>query len=71
MFQQRKNKRYGYTPRFDKNNGDEGGRQFEDKWQEVRDSSIRKRKRGWSLKVLLLILILLVAAMYYIEKVYL
>ncbi|PTM09894.1 MAG: hypothetical protein DA407_04805 [Bacteroidetes bacterium] len=74
MFNQRKHKRFNYKPRHTKSDetmssSDKASQNdvLSSKWQSVRETTKRKGKRGFSLPVLFLILVLLLICMYVLE----
>ena len=77
MFNQRKNKSFSYKSRFsmetdsDANqvNPDEGS-DFVTKWKQNSHVNKRKIKGGFSMKILLLLLVLLLICMYILENKY-
>ena len=70
MFKQRRNRKFNYQPRFAKDGEPREEREdsFASKWNRERDMNLGKGKRGFSLKTLILILVLLLICMYWLEK---
>ncbi len=64
MFNQRKNKKFNYKPRFSKSESEETKSQIDFNWK-----SARKTKRGKvrTLPMLVIILGIIIAVMYYLE----
>ncbi len=75
MFKQRKNKTFQYQSKLSKESqdiSDENKRSekegFVSKWSSHRDINKRKRKSGFSMKLLVFILVLLLICMYLLEN---
>lgn len=68
FFQQRKNKRFNYKPRYSNDTNQQNKREFADKWLEARDSNSKGTGRGLSLKVLIVLLALILIGMYLLES---
>lgn len=73
-FNQRKNKRFNYKPRFDKNEVINDSVSKSDdlifKWKKKSHSLKRSKNKSVSLSILILILIGIIIAMYYLENNY-
>ena len=69
LFKQRKNKKFNIPSRFNESDADLAKKNFSEKWQEARNSNV-KRKRSIPLGMLFVLLVLLIVAMYIIEKKY-
>jgi hypothetical protein len=64
VFKQRKNKRFNYTPRFQKAEKEKPSEGFEAKWSEANQVN-RRRSRGFkSLPVMIVMLIAVLILMY-------
>ncbi|TJY36269.1 hypothetical protein [Pontimicrobium aquaticum] len=71
MFKQRKNKKFNYKPRFSKESQLEEhskGHNLASKWQKQRDASLGKGRRGFPMRTLIIILVLLLICMYVLEN---
>lgn len=68
FFQQRKNKRFNYKPRYNNDTNQQNKKEFADKWLEARASNSKGIRKGLSLKVLILVLALLLIGMYVLES---
>lgn len=64
MFKQRKNKRFNYRPRFNDNEISDSRRDFEHKWDELKEVSQKRGKRSISLPVMLVMLVAVLVLMY-------
>ena len=74
MFKQRKNKKFNYKPRFSKehktnDNLEENSKVngFVSKWQRAHKSSRNRDKKGISMRLLIIILVLLLISMYILD----
>ena len=77
MLKQRKNKTFNYKPRLSNQSESKDGLiedskadKFASKWQRERSGSLSKGKRGFSMRTLILILVLLLICMYILENKY-
>ncbi|WP_347925061.1 hypothetical protein [Pontimicrobium sp. SW4] len=71
MFKQRKNKKFNYKPRFSKENqvGEHSKEHnLASKWQKQRDVNLGTGRRGFSMRTLIIILVLLLICMYVLEN---
>lgn len=71
LFKQRKNKTFNYKARFSKENQDEGHSKEHDlasKWKRQRDINLGTGRRGFSIRTLIIILVLLLICMYVLEN---
>lgn len=68
FFNQRKNKRFNYKPRFSNEANQQNKKEFADKWLEARTSNSKVSRRGFSLKVWILLLALILIGMYILES---
>lgn len=64
LFKQRKNKKFGYKPRFQNSEELKGKEDFEAKWEDVRLNSKRKGSVLKTLPVMILMLIAIIVLMY-------
>ena len=69
LFNQRKNRKFNIPSRFNKSDVNQSERGFSEKWQDARDSNV-KRKKSFPLGILFALLVLLIVAMYIIDKKY-
>ncbi len=74
MLKQRKNKKFNYKPRFSKENelnttleGDSKVDEFISKWQRARKVNRKGGTRGFSIRWLIIILVLLLIGMYILD----
>ncbi len=67
MFNQRKNKRFSYRPRFQDSEEKKLKGDFETKWNDARGGTKRRGSRLSSLSGLILILVVIVVLMYILE----
>lgn len=71
MFNQRKNKRFNYKPRFQDSETDNHRKESKDdlerKWNEIKGNTKRKSNKLFSLPSLLIMLIALFVLMYVLE----
>jgi len=67
LFKQRKNKRFNYKPRFDKNASESNSEQLREDWNTLSTSNRKKRKSGFSIIWLVVALALVLFLMYYFE----
>lgn len=70
LFKQRKNKTFNLSSRFSDKVEAKDSSEFSQQWEEARGTNT-KRKRGISLGMLFVLLVILLTAMFYIEKNYL
>ena len=77
MLKQRKNKSFNYKPRFSNQSeskddllDDSEPNGLASKWQKERSGNLGKSKRGFSMRTLILILVLLLICMYVLENKY-
>ena len=77
MLKQRKNKRFNYKPKFSSRSEPKGSlhedsesNEFASKWQRERRGNLEKGKRKFSMRTLILILVLLLICMYVLENKY-
>lgn len=68
MFKQRKNKRFNYKPRFGENASESKSDKLKQEWEELASGTRKKRKSGFSIVWLVIILALVLFLMYYFEK---
>ena len=68
FFQQRKNKRFNYKPRYSQDANEQQKQAFAEKWLEAKATSTKRTKRGVSLKLLILLLALILIGMYILES---
>lgn len=68
FFQQRKNKRFNYKPRYSNDTNQQNKKAFADKWLEARVSNSKGTRKGLSLKVWILLLALILIGMYFLES---
>lgn len=68
FFQQRKNKRFNYKPRYSEATNDSQKKAFADKWLEAKTSHTKRTKRGISLNILIVLLVLILIGMYVLES---
>lgn len=64
LFNQRKNKRFNYRPRFSESESQESNRKFEEEWDKLRGTTQRRTKRFTSLPAMILMLIAVLILMY-------
>jgi hypothetical protein len=64
LFNQRKNKRFGYKPRFQDSKENESKENFETQWNEVKGSANRKGNVFTSLPALIIMLLGIIVIMY-------
>lgn len=67
MFNQRKNKRFSYKPRFQDSKEKESRNDLENKWDEIKDKTKRKSSKLFSLPALIIMLLSLFVLMYILE----
>jgi hypothetical protein len=74
LLKQRKNKKFNYKPRFSKENelnttleDDSKVDEFVSKWQRVRKVNRKRGTRGFSIRWLIIILVLLLIGMYILD----
>lgn len=67
MFNQRKNKRFSYKPRFQDSDEKKSKGDFETKWNGAKDGTKRRGRKLSSLPSLILMLVLIVVLMYILE----
>ncbi len=71
MFNQRKNKRFNYKPRFQDSEADSHRKESKDdlerKWHEIKGNTKRKSNKLFSLPSLIIMLIALFVLMYVLE----
>jgi hypothetical protein len=67
LFKQRKNKRFNYKPRFGENASETNSDKIKHNWEELNALSQKKRKAGFSLIWLIIILALVLFLMFYFE----
>ena len=71
MFNQRKNKRFSYRPRFQDSNSDNNREESKDdlgmKWNEIKGHTKRKGNKLFSLPALIIMLVSLFVLMYILE----
>lgn len=67
MFQQRKNKRFSYQPRFQDSEEKESKYDFEAKWNKVNGKEKKGRKFLFSLPALIILLALIFVLIYVLE----
>ena len=67
MFKQRKNKRFNYKPRFNKNVSESNSEQLREDWNTLSTSNRKKRQSGFSIIWLVVALALVLFLMYYFE----
>ena len=67
MFKQRKNKRFNYKPRFNKNVSESNSEQLREDWNTLSTSNRKKRLSGFSIIWLVVALALVLFLMYYFE----
>lgn len=67
MFNQRKNKSFGYKPRFQDSDEKESKDDFETKWNEVNGSTKRRSNILMSLPALIIMLVSLFVLLYILE----
>jgi hypothetical protein len=77
LLKQRKNKTFNYKPRLSNQSEskdelieDSEANSFATKWQRERSGNLSKGKRGFSMRTLILILVLLLICMYILENKY-
>ena len=77
MLKQRKNKTFNYKSRFSNQSEskddlikDSEAEGFSSKWQRERSGNLGKSKRGFSMRTLILILVLLLICMYVLQNKY-
>ncbi len=68
LFKQRKNKRFTYTPRHQKENESDDTRNLEAQWEEVKSLNKRKQKRFITLPLLVLFLIAILVIWYILSR---
>ncbi|NQX85860.1 MAG: hypothetical protein HRT67_08135 [Flavobacteriaceae bacterium] len=68
FFQQRKNKRFNYKSRHSSNLEQHGKQDFANKWSESRTINSNSKRKGLSLKALILLLVLLLIGIYFLES---
>lgn len=70
MFKQHRNRKFNYQPRFTRegDSREQPEDSFISKWNRERDINLGRGKRGFSLKALIFVLVLLLICMYWLEK---
>lgn len=64
LFEQRKNKRFNYTPRHSQEQENESVHSLESQWNEVKQANTRKSRKITSLPFLVLFLITILVVLY-------
>jgi len=67
LFKQRKNKRFNYKPRIRDNASETNSNNIKHNWEKLSSLSQKKRKTGFSLLWLIIILALVLFLMFYFE----
>jgi len=68
LFEQRKNKRFNYTPRHRHENEDNSERSLESQWDEVKKTNKRKSSVFTTLPFLVLFLITVLVLLYILSR---